>query len=1101
MVNKFSRLVMYAAFATSLVSCGGGGDPHPAPMSIAPMAAAPALSASANGWKQGDSSAAAIGGTDNASRIGPAFSAADPRRPSEGLRESETAVKPDAKLFATAPEARAKALAAGDPVQRAMGSTLQVAPTPVPTPTAATKGMWSQAYTWPIIPIHIAMTPDGRLMSFGTNEGGRQSGKAVFSVFDPAGGLFNGHTVYPKEMLVDIFCASQLFLPTTNEVLTVGGDNLQPDGFTNNTGNNGSTLFRPFDNTIKAGKNMALPRWYATTTTLGNGETFIMGGLGGEAYPEYRDATGNFRSLTGAPTQNLDYWYPRNWLRTDGKIFGYDSYGNYYYITTTGTGTVQIIGQWDVNNFGEAGSAVLFRSGRILQLSAFTNKAAVIDFRGANPTITQTAPMNSRRQNVSGTLLPNGKVLATGGSVVYNEIGAAAGNNNTAATWDPATGAWTLGSDGAISRMYHSIAMLMPDGTVLVGGGGAWGPLSNNNVEFYYPQYLFNANGTLATRPQVTAADTQASHGQTFKLTVSDAAAPITKITMLKTGATTHSLNMDQGYQEPTFTRAGNQLTVTMPSVANDATPGYYMVFALTAAGVPSQARIVRLNVPGETPVTPTAAPTNLTATFTAGTGVTLNWVQSTSAGVTQNIIARSGAAAGPFTNIATIAAGQTYVDNITTAGTAYYTVQAVSPGGPSAASNVASVAVTAAGGSVIAPTGLSGYTCGASCWTTDTGVRFNWTPSTTTGVVNHIAQRASAPGGPWATVATLGAAANVFVDKNVTNGATYYYRVQATTSSAASTYATLSYAITSNISLGSGASIPAQAKVTYTPAGPTAGAVVGLSGTTSIAGTGATIAGYQWTITANGGIVTAFTGATNQSTASITPTAPGTFSVSLTVTDNQGVMNTTVQAITVAAVAVGGNFGIESQGETQYLVMNWWRGNPATEGDFRDPFKVGGSCTGPGTTGGDCYLGARKTFRPMAFNIATTPAAVAGLIVMDVPQFEGGVMTYEHYRLPVYIVKSPGACTFTVKHVRTTAAGQSGTLEFPLNPPGLEILPHTFTMTQVLCDSFPTGAMTQTWLNTLNAALTTYLGAKVTYAPIPYPYSDPRTGIDPAQP
>lgn len=184
--------------------------------------------------------------------------------------------------------------------------------------------------------------------------------------------------------------------------------------------------------------------------------------------------------------------------------------------------------------------------------------------------------------------------------------------------------------------------------------------------------------------------------------------------------------------------------------------------------------------------------------------------------------------------------------------------------------------------------------------------------------------------------------------------------------------------------------------------------------------------------------------------------------------------------------------FAIESQGETKYLVMNWWRGDPVKEGNFRDPSRV--TCTGPATTGGNCYLGARKNFRPMAFNIASSPASVAGLVMMDVPQFVDGVRTYDHYRLPIEFVKS--GCTFSVRHVRT-----HGNLEFPLNPPGLEILPHTFTMDANLCSSYPTGAMTQTWLNSLNTALDAYLGPKVPYFPDPYPYSDPRTGKDPSTP
>ncbi len=84
--------------------------------------------------------------------------------------------------------------------------------------------------------------------------------------------------------------------------------------------------------------------------------------------------------------------------------------------------------------------------------------------------------MSSQRFWVTGTVLPDGKVLATGGSRVDNEL---VDVNNIAEIWDPATGQWHPGTAGAVARLYHSNALLMQDGTVLVAGGGAPGPLNN----------------------------------------------------------------------------------------------------------------------------------------------------------------------------------------------------------------------------------------------------------------------------------------------------------------------------------------------------------------------------------------------------------------------------------------------------------------------------------------------------------------------------------------------------------------------------------------------------------------------------------------------
>ena len=72
--------------------------------------------------------------------------------------------------------------------------------------------------------------------------------------------------------------------------------------------------------------------------------------------------------------------------------------------------------------------------------------------------------MSTKRMWVSGTILPDGKVLATGGSAKANEL---TGVNNAAEIWNPATGKWTLGASGSRARLYHSGALLLPDGTVL----------------------------------------------------------------------------------------------------------------------------------------------------------------------------------------------------------------------------------------------------------------------------------------------------------------------------------------------------------------------------------------------------------------------------------------------------------------------------------------------------------------------------------------------------------------------------------------------------------------------------------------------------------
>jgi serine protease len=96
-------------------------------------------------------------------------------------------------------------------------------------------------------------------------------------------------------------------------------------------------------------------------------------------------------------------------------------------------------------------------------------------------------------------------------------------------------------------------------------------------------------------------------------------------------------------------------------------------------------------------------------------------------------------------------------------------------------------------------------------------------------------------------------------------------------------------------------AAVPVQARISVSPASPLAGQAITLSGAGSLVGSGRTIASYRWTLADGGAIVSGFSGASTDSTASITPIAAGLFNVSLTVADDLGAQSTVVTSIAVA--------------------------------------------------------------------------------------------------------------------------------------------------------------------------------------------------------
>jgi hypothetical protein len=450
-------------------------------------------------------------------------------------------------------------------------------------------GVWTTVGNWPLIGVHAVLTPGGNVLTYGTDGNGKQTGKFIYDVWDPrAGGIALGHTTLPNNTPTDIFCSAQAILPQSGNILIAGGDNFV-NGNTTNTANSDSNIFGTGDLSLTRANSMNRARWYASLTALPNGEMYLQGGSGGQDRPEVRGADGTFRLLSSADTGGLNWFYPRNYVAPDGRVFGFDVEGRMYYVSPGGTGAITSAGTFTSQYGGAGSSTALFAPGKMLQFGGNSNGAIVIDINGATPTVTPTASMSSKRFWVNATALPNGKILATGGSEVENQL---VGVNNIAEIWDPASGQWSQGASGVPARLYHSTALLLPDATVLVAGGGAPGPQTNTNAEIYYPPYLFAAGGAAAPRPQIDAAPTTITPGQQFSA-ASPQAGAIAKVSLVRLGSVTHSFNMEQRFIALSFGISGTSLNVTAPPNNNIAPPGYYMLFVVDNAGVPSVARIL----------------------------------------------------------------------------------------------------------------------------------------------------------------------------------------------------------------------------------------------------------------------------------------------------------------------------------------------------------------------------------------------------------------------------------------------------------------------------------------------------------------------------
>ncbi len=150
---------------------------------------------------------------------------------------------------------------------------------------------------------------------------------------------------------------------------------------------------------------------------------------------------------------------------------------------------------------------------------------------------------------------------------------------------DPGTGTWTVGARARVPRLYHSVALLLPDGRVLTAGSNPARRTEELRIEVYWPPYLF-----LGARPELGVERTEVGYGESLAATVTGER-PLRELSLVRPGATTHSTDNEQRLLDVAFTaRADGDVSLSLPTSAALAPPGWYMLFAVDGAGVPSHA-------------------------------------------------------------------------------------------------------------------------------------------------------------------------------------------------------------------------------------------------------------------------------------------------------------------------------------------------------------------------------------------------------------------------------------------------------------------------------------------------------------------------------
>jgi hypothetical protein len=476
-------------------------------------------------------------------------------------------------------------------------------------PAEASTGKWGPVVNWDIVPLHLHLLPTGKLLAWGKFEpGGTVMGMP--RLWDPASGPPSG----AREIAVDtmLFCAGHAFMPDGR--LMISGGHKQDD-----RGIDVTNIFDPATETFVPGlPKMAFGRWYPTVTELPDGRMVTMAG---------RDSAGNvvrtpeiwegnlWVKLPGAGSVEIPY-YPRNfidpknglifmaaeriqsrWFNADGSAAG--GRGQW----TSGPSHI-----WKFNR--DYGTAAMYEPGKILVVGGGghtgwptpdaksatpTATAEKIDLNAASPAWQNAGSMSVPRRHLNSTILPDGQVLVTGGTrgAGFVNIDPSLATK-TAEEWDPATNTWTTLAANSIMRVYHSVSILLPDGTVLHGASGnamaGTVPVPDEpNHEIFSPPYLFKG-----ARPVIGTAPATVGYGQSFTIATANAA-QVTAVRWIHIGTVTHAFDFGQRANTLSFTPTGTGVTVTAPASAALAPPGYYTLFILNRNGVPSVGKIVRL--------------------------------------------------------------------------------------------------------------------------------------------------------------------------------------------------------------------------------------------------------------------------------------------------------------------------------------------------------------------------------------------------------------------------------------------------------------------------------------------------------------------------
>lgn len=386
------------------------------------------------------------------------------------------------------------------------------------------------------------------------------------------------------------------------------------------------------------------PRWYASAQTMPDGTIFVASGsLNGldPAKLSNNNPTYEILDINGVSKGESIlmeilikaqpyYMYPFLHLLKDGKIFIFVSKSSEIFDVANNKTVKQFDDlPGDFRTYPCTGGSVL------LPLSSTSNWNPEVIICGGCAYQDITSPtdascgrisplsddaswemdsMTEGRTMVESTLLPDGTVVwLNGANRGAQGFLLAEDPTTTALLYDPNADLgkrWTKDAKSEIPRLYHSVALLLLDGTLMIAGSNpVQMPILDSNdgnvtqfqVEIYTPPYLLGENANRRPTDIVFSSLPLTANSSTFEVSfTAPENAKAVKVSLYHGGFVTHSLHMGQRllFLDTEGFKAGErdqEITVTMPPNSNVAPPGPYVVYVVVD-GIPGIGQFVMVS-------------------------------------------------------------------------------------------------------------------------------------------------------------------------------------------------------------------------------------------------------------------------------------------------------------------------------------------------------------------------------------------------------------------------------------------------------------------------------------------------------------------------